>query len=186
MKILLESCFALTTKLLKEDLRKARDKELVEGYLNILDNGRVSVLDYRVEYEEEATYLEIFFGVEPQRILLSEQELTFGIRTYLTCGCGFRVNALYLKGTYFACRKCQNLRYQSTTINSKSEHGIFLYRQSQRLKLMNMREDMPRIFYKSEYTKRFTRWLNLCNRAGLENEVRSARELIGAIHNQNQ
>ena len=147
MKTLKESCFALSTKLLRNDLRKSRDKEpVLEGYLNILDQGRASILDYRVEYEDGKTYLMVSVGPEPQRILLSTHELTFGTRTYINCDCGARVNALYLKGTYFACFKCQNLRYQSTTINSGSDHGKMLYLQSRRLKLIDMRADIGRIF----------------------------------------
>ncbi len=183
MKTLIEDCFALSTKLLRKDLKKARNKELVEGeYLNFLLNGRSSVLDYSIEYNSDGnTYLVVNVDIEPQKILLSDRDLTFGTRIYLVCGCGARVNALYLKGTFFACRKCQNLRYQSTTINNKSEHGMFLYRQSQRLKLIDMRADIGRIFYRSQYTKRFERWKKLCDQAGFVREVTDAENLMDAI-----
>ena len=179
MRTLIENTFGLSTKLLKESLKKARAKEPVEGeYLNYLDNGRPSALDYSVEYSiDGSTYLVVNIGVEPQRILLSEEELTFGTRTYLTCGCGQRTNALYLKSGYFACRKCQKLGYRSTTINTTSDHGMFMHLQNRRLKLMELREGMDRIFYRSTYTKRFRRWLKLCAKAGLFDEVADALRL---------
>jgi len=186
MKTLVESCFHLDTKLLKKDLRKARQKEPVEEYLNFLFNGKPSVLDYRIEYEDNQTYLVVSFGVEPQKFLLSEQELIFGNRTYFVCGCGKRTTALYLNKGIFACRKCHNLCYQSTTINSATKHGRFIYQQSQILKIMEMRENMGRIFYRSQYSKRFMRWLDLCARVGLTKEVEDAKNLMFAINNYQQ
>ncbi|MFH2144058.1 MAG: hypothetical protein ABIJ97_16655 [Bacteroidota bacterium] len=183
---LVENTFALSTKLLKESLKKARAKETVEGeYLNYLDSGRPSALDYYIEYSiDGSTYLVVNIGVEPQRILLSEEELTFGTRTYLTCGCGQRTNALYLKEGVFACRECHQLSYQSTTINRSSKHGKFLYKSSLAIKAMKMREGMSHIFYGSRYTKKFNNYLNLCNRAGLFNEVFEAEKLLTAINSQ--
>ena len=179
---LIENTFALSTKLLKEDLHRARERKSVEGFLNTNHNGRPSVIDYHIEYEEEGTYLVVALGIESQRILLSEEELTFGTRSYLVCACGNRVNALYLNKGVFACRNCQKLRYQSTTINRTSKHGQFLYQQSQILKLMSLRESISHIFYKSQYTKKFNRYLDLCGRAGLTSEISDAKELINAIN----
>ena len=70
-------------------------------------------------------------------------------------------------------------------INRNSKHGNFLYKQSQILKLISARENIGRIFYKSKYSKRFTRWLEIASRAGLVNEVEDAQRLMTAI-NQNQ
>lgn len=179
----MENSFALSMHLLKKDLYKAQRKEPVEGFLNFLHNERPSVLDYSIEYGDECTYLIISFNAEPQKILLSERELTFGTRTYLTCKCGCRTNALYLNKGFFACRKCHKLRYESTAINCNSRHGKFLYQQRNILKLMAMRESMGRIFYKSQYSKRFKRWLELCARAGLNKEVSDAQKLMADINN---
>ena len=182
MKTLKESCFALSTKLLRKSLQKARNKESVEEeYLNFLLNGRSSVLYYSIEYSDENTHLVVTNGEEPQKILLSNHDLTFGTRTYLTCGCGLRVNALYLKGTYFACFKCQNLRYRSTTISTTSDHGRMLYQQNKRLKLLDMRESIPRPLYRSKYTKKFIRFLKLCNQSGLLGPVRDAQTTMETI-----
>ena len=182
MKTLKESCFALTTKLLRTDLQKARNKGSVEGeYLNFVLNGRPSVFYYSIEYSDENTYLVVTVGEEPQRILLSTHELTFGTRTYLTCACSYRTNALYLKGTYFACFKCQNLRYRSTTISTTSDHGRMLYQQNKRLELIDMRESIPRPLYRSKYTKKFLRFLKLCNQSGLLNQGRDAQITMETI-----
>lgn len=183
--MLVENSFALSTHLIKNDLLKARKREPAEGYLNIADAyNKATVADYRIEYAGEETYLIIYFGVEQQRILLAEQELTFGTRTYLTCGCRSRTNKLYLNEGVFACRKCHKLQYQSTTINRSSKHGRFLYQESQRLKIMAEREKMSRIFWRSRYSKNFVRWLRLCDRAGLKREVEDAINLMSAINSQ--
>jgi len=182
MTQLIENTFALSTNLLKNDLRRARDKKPVEGYLNYRENGRPSALDYSIEYSFDGnTYLVVNVVAEPQKILLSYENLTFGTRTYLTCGCGQRTNALYLKLGYFACRKCQKLGYRSTTINTTSDHGMFIHLQNQRLKLIELREGIDRIFYKSTYTKRFKNWLKLCAKAGLFGEIADAIKLSEAI-----
>jgi hypothetical protein len=183
MNTLVENCFKLSTKLLRNDLQKARLKEPVNGgYLNFLHNGRPSVLDYSIEYgQDDNAYLVVNFNGEPQKILLSNHELTYGTRTYLTCGCGHRTNALYLKNTFFACFKCHKLRYRSTTINSRSDHGRMLYQQNKRLALLDMRENIPRPLYKSKYTKKFLRFLKLCSKSGLFNQVKDAQTTMEAI-----
>ena len=178
-----EDYFALTTKLLKRDLERARRKEPPEGkYLNFVHNGRSAALDYSIEHSfDENTYLVVNVSGEPQKILLSQRELKFGTRTYLTCGCGNKTNALYLKLGYFACRKCQKMHYRSTNLNKTSEHGQFLFLQNRRIRLMEMREKMDRPIYKGRYTKRFMRWLSYCTRAGIFNEAIQAWEAMEAI-----
>ena len=187
MKTLIESCFCLSTNLLKKDLRKARNKEKVEGkFLNYRRDGRPCVLFYSVEYDfNDKAYLVVAVGAEPQRILLSEHWLTFGTRTYLTCACLKRTNALYLhKSDFLACRNCHDLRYEVSTIHNKGDYGRVLYRANKRIRLVNMRADMSHIFYKNKYTRRFQKWLRLCEEAGLNSEVKSTTELLRAIHSQ--
>ena len=182
MRQLVESSFYLNTKLLKKDLRKARLKESVENYLNFVQNGRSGALDYSIEYSIDGnTYLIIKLGPEEQKILLSERELTFGTRTYLTCGCGAKTNGLYLKSGYFACRKCQKLHYRSTRLNTKTDHGQMLLLHGRRLNLIDMREEISRPIYRGHYTKRFMRWLGLCTHAGIFDEVIRANSTMGAI-----
>lgn len=178
-----EDYFALSTKLLKKDLHKARRKEPVEDeFLNFVHNGRSGALDYSIEHSaDENTYLVVNVSGESQRILLSQRELTFGTRTYLTCGCGNKTNALYLKLGYFACRECQKLHYRSTNLNKTSEHGQFLFLQNRRIRLMEMREKMDRPIYKGRYTKRFLHWLGLCSSAGMFDEFIRAQEAMAAI-----
>ena len=185
MNTLVESCFKLSTKILRKNLQKARNKESVEGeYLNFRHNGKPSALFYSIEDNFDGnSYLIVTFDSEPQKILLSTHDLTFGTRTYLSCACGHRTNALFLKNTFFACFKCHKLRYQSTTINHKSDHGMFIYQQSKVLKLMELRESMSRIFYRSQYTKKYSRYLKLCFLAGKTDEIQNANELLEAIHN---
>lgn len=182
MTALIENHFALTTNLLKKTLQKARVRESVDdSYLNITYNSKPTVLDYSLQYKDEKAYLVVIFGSEPQEILLSEHKLTFGTRTYLTCGCGKRTNSLYLKLGYFACRECQKLRYRSTTINPTSDHGRFLQLQSKRLKLVELRAKIARPIYKTRYTKPFIHWLSLCSKAGIFDEAIRAMKTMEAI-----
>lgn len=182
MTSLIENHFTLTTHLLKKDLRKARTKEPVDGYLNIVDNNKQSIADYSVEYQDKTAYLVVTLDMESQIIPLSEHELTYGTRTYLVCKCGYRTNSLYLNNGTFACRKCQKLHYATTRINRRSKHGQFLYQQSRILKLMAIRESMNRIFYKSQYTKRFMHWLGQYAQLGLIQELEEAESLKKAIN----
>lgn len=186
MITLIENSFALTARSLKKDLRKARRNESAGGSLSIAQNGKPFPVDYWIEHDGKDSYLVVTFGVESQRILLSEYPVTFGTRTYLTCQCGRRTSFLYLQNGTFACRRCQKLRYQSTTINKTTKHGRFLYKQSQILKLVAKREEIDRIFWRSNYTKKFTKWLDMCDRVGLTDQVKSASELMMAINNQAQ
>lgn len=182
---MIESCFKLSTKLLRKDLEKARFKQPVQDeYLNFLHNGKPSALNYSIDYFIDGnTYLVVTFNTEPQNILIATRDLTFGTRTYLVCGCGTRVNALYLKNTFFACRNCHKLQYKSTTINNSSIHGRYLNEQAKRLRLAEMRAEIDRIFYRSKYTKRFMRFLKLCAQAGLFGPVKDATETMKAINN---
>ena len=189
MKTLVESCFVLDTKTIKNDLRLARrQKGAIGGCINIIHGNKQSVADYYIEIGKEHDYLVIQYGEEEQRIRLTEGELHFGPRSMFICDCGTRVGKLYLPShaIQFKCRKCHNLAYQSTTINRTSKHGKFLHQQSQILKLADMRDKMNRIFYKSRYTKRFLHWLGLCSRAGLFDEAMQAWKLQDAVNGYKQ
>jgi hypothetical protein len=182
MKNLIENYFPLKIKSLKKDLQKAREKEPVNGYLNLFNGGKPAIAHYSMEYEDEAIYLLINFGTKPQRFLLSEQELTFGAKNYFVCTCGCRTTSLYLKDGVFACRNCHGLQYASSSINKNTKHGKYIFQQSQLNRIMDVRESVDRIFYRSQFSKRYKYWLNLCSRAGLNDEVRRANDLLVGIN----
>jgi hypothetical protein len=56
-----------------------------------------------------------------------------------------------------------------------------LYQQNKRLELIDMRESIPRPLYRSKYTKKFLRFLKLCNQSGLLNQVRDAQITMETI-----
>lgn len=184
MAELVENSFALSARLFKKDFSRARRGETVDEYLNFSYNGNQAALDYSIEYVDDKPYLVINYTEIPQRILLSEQELTFGTRTYLTCKCGCRTTALYLHKDIFACRKCHKLRYESTTINRTSRFGRLMYQQINAFKLIKKGEKISRIIYRSKYTKRFSRWLNFCSREGFFEYVLKAEKLMTEINKQ--
>lgn len=141
--------------------------------------------DIRFEYTDGEDHL-VFDpcdGRLPQFIMLAEQAITFGTRRYFLCGCGLRVNKLYLPPdkSEYKCRACYRLRYELSYINRTSRHGELLYRTNRTLKLIDKRAGMNRVFYNGQYTKRFNRFLNLCSRIGLDDVVKNALSLKTAI-----
>jgi hypothetical protein len=184
MAELIEYCFTITTKRFRKDLELVREhRKNISGYIDIKHGTKVSVSDYSVEYGMEYDYLVIHNEGVEQRIKLIDGQLKFGTRIWFICECGAHIAKLYLPPgcKEFKCRRCHHLCYQSTRINKNSKHGRFLYKESLVLKIIAMRESMGRIFYRSEYTKRFKRWLNLCDKAGLTNERGNANNLMGGI-----
>lgn len=172
--------FALTTGELKEALKKARNNEPVEEEpLNFIGNdGRPSALHYSIEYGwNDDKYLVIYLGPEPQKILLHERPLTYGVRTEFVCGCGRKCNTLYLSADYFSCRKCKLLRYESTRVNKNSDHAYMRWIYGKRMELMEMKASIKRIFYKGQYTKKYLRYISLCIKYHAYDEVEASKEV---------
>lgn len=92
-RLLIEDSVAINIHSLKKDLREARLRKSVDGCFNIIDNGRPSILSYRLEYEDGKIYLTVFADEIPQRIELAEHGLRYGERFYLLCGCGQEITA---------------------------------------------------------------------------------------------
>lgn len=178
-----EDVFALTTKLLKKALIMAKYGDFVKDEpLNFRREGKGDALHYSIEqFPDGKDYLVLNYNGERQSVLLSYRDLKYGRMAYLTCPCGVITRALYLKGSYFACRRCQKLHYRTTTINTTSDFGYLASQNEKRLRLMDLRESINRIFYRGDYTKKFKRYLELCRRLGLNKEVVSAQKLIDDI-----
>jgi hypothetical protein len=141
--------------------------------------------DLRFELADDETFL-IFDagdGHITQRIELTMQAVTFGVRYYFECNCGLRVNKLYLPPGQraYKCRTCYRLRYEITTFNRSSGPGQLLYRTNRMIKLANKRAGMNRVMYGGRYTRRFERFLNLCGRAGLADVINDARTFKEAM-----
>ena len=185
MNTLVENCSQLSVGMIKKDLRLAREKKAgIDGVINI-DYGQVkAVADYYVEYGDEYDYLVINYGETEQRIKLAECELRYGTRSYFICDCGHRVAKLYFPphGREFKCRRCHKLAYELTCFNRKSRLGRLGYVTNRKIKLMKMKESMPRLFHKNHYTKRFIRFLDLCERSGEAGEIMAANHLLKAMN----
>jgi len=189
MKILVESCFHLDVRLLKKDLRCARERKTgIDGTINISYGNIKSVANYYIEHGAENNCLVINYGEEEQRIKLAESELTFGPRSWFICDCERRVSKLYLPPhtKQFKCRYCHKLKYELTNFNHNTIQGKLFYRMNRMIKLTNTRAGMNRIFYKGVYTKKFKRHLNLFSRAGFNEPAKDAKKLLGAIYSQQQ
>ena len=181
--MLVEACYALTTKLFKKDIARAMaKKDNAKGCFDIILDKQKLLADYWFEYENHDTYLVINYesGNLPQKILLTIQELTFGTRAYFTCECGYVASSLYIRpnSLQMRCRRCHNLRYEVNSFNKGTIHGKALYQLSRRIKIMNIRESIDRPFYKGDYCGRFKRFLELAKRAGLNDVVEDAAKLL--------
>ena len=122
-------------------------------------------------------------GQEPQKLALEYIDITFGPVAYFICNCGRRVARMYLvsNSTELKCRLCHNLRYRLSTLNPNSVAGKAIYRLDRVNKLIETRENMSRIFYRGQYTKRMNRFLTLCNKVGLDSVVNDAKSLLEVV-----
>lgn len=135
---------------------------------------------------EDATRAAVFVSIagrEQQRIPMLWRDITFGKRAYFECACGASAAKLYLPngGKEFKCRECHGLQYQLTTFNRNSVAGKILYRTNRLRKLADSRAEMGRILYNGDYTKKFERFLGLCDRAGYHDIVKGANDLRALI-----
>lgn len=177
-KYLIEECFHLTPR----DVRSRFDHILRIGVNSLKDRPEIN---FWFEDEDDPTHLFISVdGHEPQDLVWELDELTFGAKAYFHCSCGYRASKLYLppNGTEFKCRKCHKLKYELSVVNKKSVAGKSIYRINRLHKLANSRASMSRIFYNGQYTKRFERFLRLCERAGLDSIVKGANDLKALVN----
>lgn len=185
MPQLVESCFHITTKLIKKDITSARaNKKNIDGYINISFGNTKTVADYCIEYGAENDYLVIRYNQNDQRFKIAESPLTFGPRSWFVCNCDRRVAKLYLppNAMHFKCRHCHKLTYELTTFNRKSKLGQLSYKTNRTIKLMNMREKIPSMFYNGKFTLRFNRFLRLSESAGVKEVKEDAKQLLHAIN----
>jgi hypothetical protein len=172
-RYLVENCFFLTPR----DVGRRFDRIRKLGVNNLEHRPGIT---YWFDDMSEPTCLFVSVdGSEPQKIDWKPVELTFGETAYFYCGCGYKARKLYLLpgGKEFKCRKCHKLKYELTVLNRNSIAGRSIYRISRLHKLANSRACMSRIFYNGNYTKRFERFLRLCERAGLDSIVKGANDL---------
>ena len=123
-------------------------------------------------------------GGEPQVIYFEFVWLTYGERAYFKCPfCDLVVGKLYLpRGSKeFKCRKCHKLCYFLQTFNKNSIAGKQFYKMDRMRKLAQTRESMGRIFYNGEYSKKFKRFLGLCEKVGLNDAVNGAQGLMALL-----
>ncbi len=140
-------------------------------------------IDYWLEDNDSSTAFVSVGGKEPQTLHVEWQDITYGKRAYFRCTCERRATKLYLpsNGSQFKCRACHGLQYQLSTFNRRSVAGRSIYRLNRLRKLADSRASMGRILYKGNYTKRFERFLGLCDRAGLDSIVKGAEDLRALI-----
>lgn len=173
MRILKENCFCLTPKRVHDSLNRIR---------KIGDNSDPRRADIYYEYDEiDGRYFIIATVGEniTQRIVIETLETSFGEREYFRCeGCDSRCHKLFLLpgGYIFRCKSCHGIKYQS--FNTSSRHGKLFDRTKKVLRLVNEQAGMTsRIWYRDNYTKRYSKFLNDCLKIGLTDIVNEARTL---------
>ena len=172
-----EYCFAITTR----DLLRRYDRIRKLGVNNL---ERRPGINYWFDNMDEPTAVFLSVdGHEPQEFAWETIEITFGERGYFRCTCDRRASKLYLPpgSTKLLCRACHGLQYRLSSFNSRSVAGQAIYRMNRLQKLVENRSNMSRIFYNGNYSKRFRRFLRLCDRAGLKSIVTGANDLKALI-----
>lgn len=120
---------------------------------------------------------------EPQVITLEMVDINFGQMTYFICNCGSRVLKLYkpsLKAE-FRCRRCHNLRYTVCSFN-KSIPGRAIYHMNRVNKIIETRATISHIFFKKEFTSRYSTFLMKCHKFGLHEVVENSLKLRDLIN----
>lgn len=176
-ELFVENAFALTPKDILRNIQRIRK-------IGTSADDRRADIDYWLEDPSDPSVVFVSItGKEPQRLDLEWLDLTYGKRAYFLCQCGLRTTKLHLplNGQEFKCRKCHNLQYQLTTFNRHSIAGRSLYKMNRLQKLSESRANMGRILYNGNYTKKFQRFLGLCERAGLESIVQGANDLMALL-----
>lgn len=172
--LFVENSFVLTPKEVLHNLR------VVMGHKDASYTKPPANVNYWLEDESDPSVVLVTVdGKEPQRITVEFEEVTFGARSYFRCDCGHKATKLYLPpcGARFACRKCHGLQYQLASFDRHSVAGRKIYRMNRLHKLSNSRASMGRIFYNGKYTKKFERFIGLCDKAGLDSIVQGANDL---------
>jgi hypothetical protein len=176
-----EDCFVLTPQ------------NILKNFTLVMELGECmyekirSDIDYQVEDLGNPAMVWVSIEhKEPQKLTIEWTDIAFGERAYFRCNCGTRSAKLYLlpDGKEFRCRKCHNLKYRLSSFNKNSIAGMSIYKLDRLHKLANERSSMSRIFYKGDYTKRFKRFLKICDKAGLESIVKGANDLKILIQGQ--
>ena len=179
------------TKYFIEDAITLTPKNLLNGNVYNKKSGidtanMFPFINYWMETEEDPSVWMISVNnKEPQRVAIEWETITYGERAYFRCSCDHRASKLYLppNGNEFKCKNCHKMVYQLTTFNRNSVAGKTLYKMNRMHKLAEKRASMGRVLYKGIYTKKFERFLGLCNKAGYTSIVKGAeqlRELINA------
>jgi hypothetical protein len=173
-----------------EECVKITPKEIINFFRNAKQKGKDDsrpILDCWANDSEnpETIYLSVG-GKELQIFNIEWFDLTFGKVAFFNCSCTRRVKKLYsIPGTgKFKCRFCQGLRYRSSIYNPRSIAGISISNFEKEIKLMDKRAKISRIFYKGKYTKRYSRYLESCKKAGLNNILKKSNNLLEIIKSQ--
>lgn len=177
MSELIENCAVLTVKDALKSIHSAKPVE-------VASNGREFGIQCQFNTATDASaILTNSKGEELQEIALEWIDLTYGRTAFFICECGYRAKKLYQPpgAKKYLCRRCHGLRYELSSINRNSLHGKLFYRTNRMIKLANQRADLRYIFYEGRYTHRYERFLTLCERAGLNEVVNDARELLKAV-----
>ena len=115
-------------------------------------------LEYEITNEVQPT-VSISYQIgdyqQSQEIHIDTTKTRFGAKPYLLCSCGHR-GKLYLRpdGYFWACRSCQNLRYQLSYLNRKTFAGAGAYYLTRGFKLKMASAKLRRIYYAGQYTRR--------------------------------
>jgi len=135
-------------------------------------------------YEDESDVVSVSLnGKEPQGINIEWIDVTYGRMAYFLCNCGSRVLKLYKPSnkTEFLCRDCSNLRYRVSSF-SNSIPGRAIYHMDRINKVIKIRSTISHVFFKKEFTSRYSSFLVKCRKFGLHEVVENSLKLKEIIN----
>ncbi len=118
-----------------------------------------------------------------QNINFETESIRYGLRPYMQCKCGHRSNTLYLRPDMpyrFACRRCNNLKYELTTINPKTKIGKYKIYLLHLRKLDEAKIKINRLYYRGKVktgaksiAKKYLQWVLLYNPNALSEQEKA-------------
>jgi hypothetical protein len=193
--VLVEDCYILSLADLGKGLLRPVNED-TEGFARPLDEQAVRqgkqgeailtgrwgklTLKYSVDLEESAMVNisgHYRNSLLVQDIGLDVGSISYGMRPYLLCPCGYRANKLYLSPRQysFLCRRCAGLYYESTTINRSSTVGSLGYMLNRLLKLDEQKAKVKRVIYAGKYTKKADRIVKLFGQYAVASVVQKVK-----------
>ncbi|MFM2357881.1 MAG: hypothetical protein RJA61_618 [Candidatus Parcubacteria bacterium] len=157
-----------------------KDKGFLKGFWkssNIIwsvDGKETGRINFHIDTSEPSPHIQLTYKVKnyweneeswkdiDHKVNLEKIPCYFGgFRWFFSCPrCYKKIAVLYLTNSYFICRKCANLTYESCNENKRYKNGIFAIL-GKSLRAEEYYEKIKRKFYKGRPTRKYRRYIKM-------------------------